>query len=51
MVTEWPMAHTIPDCWSLIYDHDCNSVVVLANPDDHNVSSVRRIAFKSLNDL
>jgi protein tyrosine phosphatase len=32
IVTEWPMKHTIPDCWSLIYDHDCNSVVVLSSP-------------------
>lgn len=36
IVTEWPMSHTIPDCWSLIYDHDCNSVVVLASPNDKN---------------
>ncbi|RWS14412.1 Receptor-type tyrosine-protein phosphatase U-like protein [Dinothrombium tinctorium] len=28
------MPHTVADCWSLIYDHDCNSVVVLANPED-----------------
>ncbi|RWS25062.1 receptor-type tyrosine-protein phosphatase kappa-like protein [Leptotrombidium deliense] len=39
IVTEWPMPHTVADCWSLIYDHDCNSVVVLASPDDSNVSS------------
>ncbi|XP_074598966.1 protein tyrosine phosphatase 36E [Brevipalpus obovatus] len=35
IVTEWPMQHTIPDCWSLIYDHDCNSVIILSHPDDH----------------
>ncbi|GIX81756.1 receptor-type tyrosine-protein phosphatase U [Caerostris darwini] len=23
------MQHTVPDFWSLVYDHDCNSVVVL----------------------
>uniref|UniRef100_T1KVD1 Protein-tyrosine-phosphatase n=1 Tax=Tetranychus urticae TaxID=32264 RepID=T1KVD1_TETUR len=34
IVTEWPLAHTIPDCWSLIYDHDCNSVIVLSHPED-----------------
>lgn len=34
IVTEWPMSHTIPDCWSLIYDHDCNSVVILSSPTD-----------------
>ncbi|RWS24464.1 receptor-type tyrosine-protein phosphatase kappa-like protein, partial [Leptotrombidium deliense] len=36
IVTEWPMPHTVADCWSLIYDHNCNSVVVLANPEDSN---------------
>ena len=34
IVTEWPMKHSIPDCWSVIYDHDCNSVVVLSSPTD-----------------
>ena len=38
IVTEWPMVHTVPDCWSLIYDHNCNSVVVLGTPPDDNVS-------------
>lgn len=39
IVTEWPMCHTVPDCWSLIYDHNCNSVVVLGTPPDNvNVS-------------
>ncbi|XP_042910667.1 receptor-type tyrosine-protein phosphatase kappa isoform X2 [Parasteatoda tepidariorum] len=36
IVTEWPMQHTVPDFWSLVYDHDCNSVVVLC---DHPPSS------------
>lgn len=40
IVTEWPMPHTVPDCWSLIYDHDCNSVVVLGNSTDKNVSFI-----------
>ncbi|KAI1281921.1 Receptor-type tyrosine-protein phosphatase kappa [Halotydeus destructor] len=34
IVTEWPMAHTVGDCWALIYDHNCNSVVVLGTPPD-----------------
>ena len=38
IVTEWPMQDTISDCWSLIYDHDCNSVVILANPEDESVN-------------
>ena len=29
IITEWPLKHTIQDIWSLIYDHDCNTVVVL----------------------
>lgn len=37
IVTEWPMTHTVPDFWSLVYDHDCNSIVVLC---DHPPSSV-----------
>ena len=37
IVSEWPMSTTICDTWSLIYDHDCNSVVILANPDDKHM--------------
>lgn len=32
IVTEWPLHRTMSDFWSLIYDHDCNSVILLANP-------------------
>ena len=32
IVTEWPMQSTIPNFWSMIYDHDCSTVVVLNNP-------------------
>ncbi|KAL3186491.1 hypothetical protein MRX96_027529 [Rhipicephalus microplus] len=32
IVTEWPMVRTAQDLWSLVYDHDCNSVIVLCNP-------------------
>lgn len=32
IVTEWPLHRTISDFWSLIYDHDCNSIILLANP-------------------
>lgn len=32
IVTEWPVHKTISDFWSLVYDHDCNSIVLLANP-------------------
>ncbi|XP_076335056.1 receptor-type tyrosine-protein phosphatase kappa-like isoform X2 [Tachypleus tridentatus] len=31
IVTEWPTYKTIPNLWSLIYDHDCNSVIVLCS--------------------
>lgn len=34
IVTEWPLHRTISDFWSLIYDHDCNSVILLANPGE-----------------
>lgn len=34
IVTEWPLHRTISDFWSLIYDHDCNSVIFLANPGE-----------------
>lgn len=34
IVSEWPMGTTVCDTWSLIYDHDCNSVVILASPQD-----------------
>lgn len=34
IVTEWPSHKTISDFWSLIYDHDCNSVILLANPSE-----------------
>jgi len=34
IVTEWPSHRTISDFWSLIYDHDCNSVILLANPGE-----------------
>ena len=32
IVTEWPMGHTLPDFWSMVYAHDVSSVVVLDNP-------------------
>ncbi|XP_077232336.1 uncharacterized protein LOC143868820 [Tasmannia lanceolata] len=34
IVTEWPLHKTISDFWSLVYDHDCNSVILLANPSE-----------------
>lgn len=43
IVTEWPMQDTISDCWSLIYDHDCNSVVILANPEDESVNNLNLV--------
>ena len=37
IVTEWPLKKTIADIWSLIYDHDCNTVVVLGGiPPNQN---------------
>lgn len=36
IVTEWPMQHTVPDFWSLVYDHDCNSVVVFCEHPPSN---------------
>ncbi|XP_059098685.1 receptor-type tyrosine-protein phosphatase kappa-like isoform X1 [Tigriopus californicus] len=32
IVTEWPLSNTCSDIWSLVYDHDCSSLVVLCNP-------------------
>lgn len=32
IVTEWPMQSTVANFWSMIYDHDCSTVVVLNNP-------------------
>lgn len=34
IVTEWPLHKTISDFWSLVYDHECNSVILLANPSE-----------------
>lgn len=34
IVTEWPLHRTMSDFWSLVYDHDCNSVILLANPPE-----------------
>lgn len=33
IVTEWPLASTACDVWSLAYDHDCSAIVVLCDPD------------------
>ncbi|GAB6032283.1 hypothetical protein CHUAL_010924 [Chamberlinius hualienensis] len=33
IITEWPLKHTSADFWSLVYDHECNSIVVLCSPD------------------
>ncbi|CAG2112048.1 unnamed protein product [Medioppia subpectinata] len=38
IVTEWPMNKTVSDIWSLIYDHDCNSVVILGGIPANNKS-------------
>ena len=32
IVTEWPMQSTVANFWSMVYDHDCSTVVVLNNP-------------------
>lgn len=32
IITEWPIKKTLCDIWSLIYDHECNSVIVLGEP-------------------
>ena len=32
MVAEWLQKNTVNDIWSLVYDHDCNIVVVLSDP-------------------
>ena len=29
IVTEWPMSHTVANFWSMVYDFDVTSVVVL----------------------
>ena len=47
IVTEWPMQSTVANFWSMIYDHDCSTIVVLNNPPvpnkvtRHNKSFVR----------
>lgn len=43
IVTEWPMVRTAQDLWSLVYDHDCNSVIVLCNPPPSNVVSLTEL--------
>ena len=42
IVTEWPVASTCSDLWSLVYDHDCSAVVVLCNPSP-GVSNVSQL--------
>lgn len=32
IITEWPLKKTLSDIWSLIYDHECNSVIILGEP-------------------
>lgn len=32
IVTEWPMLSTMANFWSMIYDHECSTIVVLNNP-------------------
>ena len=41
IVTEWPLSNTCSDIWSLVYDHDCSSLVVLCNP----TSTVSNVTF------
>lgn len=36
IVTEWPIKKTLSDIWSLIYDHECNSVIILGEPPMDN---------------
>ena len=42
IVTEFPLKSTISDFWSLVYDHEVTSVVVLCNPSPLE-ASVRRL--------
>ncbi|OQV13242.1 Receptor-type tyrosine-protein phosphatase kappa [Hypsibius exemplaris] len=32
IVAEWPQKNTVFDIWSLIYDHDCSTVILLTDP-------------------
>jgi hypothetical protein len=50
-VTEWPMIKTIADIWSLIYDHDCNSVVVLGGVPNNKVNTRSLYSLKHLSNL
>ncbi|XP_076346371.1 receptor-type tyrosine-protein phosphatase kappa-like isoform X2 [Tachypleus tridentatus] len=43
IVAEWPLQKTVADLWSLVYDHDCNSVVVLCNPTPSNIVSLTEL--------
>lgn len=36
IVTEWPMKHTLGEFWSLVYDHECSTVVVLCQPPQNS---------------
>ncbi|XP_076054228.1 receptor-type tyrosine-protein phosphatase kappa-like isoform X3 [Oratosquilla oratoria] len=38
LVTEWPLRSTTSDLWSLVYDHDVTSIVVLCNPPPSEAS-------------
>ncbi|XP_071545661.1 receptor-type tyrosine-protein phosphatase kappa isoform X3 [Panulirus ornatus] len=39
IVSEWPLKSTISDFWSLVYDHEVTSVVVLCNPSPMEASN------------
>ena len=54
--TEWPMQDTMPDFWSMVYDHDIKTVVVLNHqrpcgkypqfwPDNASSGAERRKSF------
>ncbi len=32
IVTEWPLLSTVENYWSMIYDHECSSIVILNDP-------------------
>lgn len=46
LATEWPIKSTTGDFWSLVYDHDVTSVVILYRPGPLEASVRATLSFK-----
>ena len=42
LVTQWPMQHTVPDVWRLIFDYKITSLVVLNDSKFSRVGTTHR---------